>query len=172
MNLLRVILLIILGWVIGLIISIKGISRDNNDNLIINRTNQKYLDTIIYSGLNMLEIKKARIIISDISSDFKPKNDTKEPIVGNTLGYITHISGNYYSIRIIKADKNESINILSHELVHLYQYHHKLLINNDDYYVWGYDTIYKPTSYTYFDRPWEVQARRAGDMLEYLLKNN
>lgn len=163
----KVTLLITLGWVIGLTISIKGISRDNNDNLIINRTNQKYLDTITYIGLNLLNIKGTRIVISDLPRNYKPPSDTE----GNVQGFIKYYGGNYYGIYIIKADVNQSITILAHEIVHLYQYHSKRLKQNSRYYIWDNDTLYKPLKYRYMEKPWEIQAFQLGYLLDYGIKN-
>jgi regulatory protein YycI of two-component signal transduction system YycFG len=151
----------------NLIISIKEISNDDYDNLIVNRTDETYLVDIIHVGLKLLDIKGTRIIISNIPTDYTPPDN----VTGTVHGFIRYYAGDYYGIYIAKADEIESINILSHELIHLHQYYSKRLKQGRKYYIWKNDTLYKPLKYSYTEKPWEIEAREIGDMLNFSIKS-
>lgn len=124
----------------------------NEENVIQNSTNNKYLDTIIYSGLNVLDIKGITTIIIPLSKA------PKQYFINNVdiLAFIV-LDGNRYYIFIDNVSREESIKILSHELIHLNQYYTGKLKINKDIVIWQKNT-YKGNEIPYKDRPWEINA--------------
>jgi hypothetical protein len=132
------------------------------DNMILNRTELQYLDTIIAIGLDELEIKGVNVYLRPIS------------IVNtdNTTVLKAHIiagDNNQYLIEIDKSDRGDILNSVSHELIHLKQLRDGRLKVTADYILWNNDTITNPPSY--FDREWEIEAKDLGDKLRIKIKN-
>lgn len=118
---------------------------------VINTTNVLYLDTIVHAGLQILKIDSVIVVIKPLIN--------KEGILPGDLDVKGYIKGEGYTYIIFIDDfsKEESIKILSHELIHLKQYYNNELkiINNIP--VWKGDTI-KLDKYDYNQRPWEKEA--------------
>lgn len=130
-------------------------------NLVLNMTDRKYLDTILVTGLNISKIDSTAIIIRDL-----PEGQTIGDL--ELRGSIFN-TGKCYLIFIKKASREESIKILSHELIHYRQYYDKRLFINDKQVIWeGKD--YSKTLIEYDKRPWEIEAFLHADELEKKLK--
>lgn len=119
----------------------------DGNNSIMNNTKNSFYDTILLAGLNQLEIKNIQIHVSELSENFRGL-DLKAHIRENNGIYFIFI--NDYS-------KDESIDILSHELIHLKQYHTKELIYADDILIWRGDRFGRE-ELPYESRPWEIHA--------------
>lgn len=80
------------------------------------------------------------------------------PIRGNTLG---RARSNRNIIEIDpRYSKQNIINTIAHELVHLEQYKQKRLMTKGNDRVWNNTFFRTATTYKqYFNRPWEVEAR-------------
>ena len=131
----------------------------NNTELIHNRTNISYYDTIISVGLNKLDIKE-HIIVKNLPEHMLPKNNNLE------VKALIYPQNNYYVIRIIpQRSKKEALRILSHELIHLRQYVNKeIIIDGKNNVFWkGREYIINPDNY--YNRPWEDEAFRLQDSL-------
>jgi hypothetical protein len=120
---------------------------------VFNMTETSYLDTIVHSGLQSLNIDSVIVII-------KPLKNKEGMLPGDLVAkaYIK-TNGIQYIIFIDKLDRNENITTLSHELIHLKQYYKKelILIDNGKIPIWKGDTI-NLNEYTYENRPWEKEA--------------
>lgn len=137
------------------------------------KTNRIYLDTVLIVGLRELNINNVKVIVRDISYEdtkilkgYELKglilNQDNEYLVLNTDKKELN-ADNEYLILIKNTDREESIEILSHELIHLKQIYDKRLIIKDII-IWD-DKIYSPTL-PYPDRPWENEAFSQSGNLE------
>jgi len=128
----------------------------SNDNYIKNKTEMKYLDTILSVGLNELQIKGVTIYVRGISIK---KNLGDLELKGHIIGI-----GNQYLLEIDKVSKSEVISILSHELIHLHQMNSGDLMVTEKYVIWKHDTLSDIKSYE--NREWEIEAFGLGEKLE------
>ena len=92
-----------------------------------------------------------------------------------TVGGIIVGRGNQYTIWIDEMGQDESIKVLSHELIHLEQYRNREIVLEEYYIVW------RGINYTYGDiermdylkRPWEIDAinksKKLRDSMEGIL---
>lgn len=141
------------------------------ENVILNQTNKPYLDTILHIGLKHLNIKGVTILVKDLNSEIK--NSLTE---GNGLITEAFILGdkNQYIIYIDNFNRLKSIIVLSHELIHLKQYHDERIIDYDDEMVWD-NIIYTNEEIKdmyYFNRPWEKEAFDNQEELNKKIKND
>lgn len=132
---------------------------------IINTTEITYLDTIIHSGIQELNIDSVIIVI-------KPLIDKQVLLPGDleTKAYIKG-SGYQYLIFIGKYSREENIQTLSHELIHLKQYYkgEMKIVNQGKTPIWKGDTI-NIKDYTYENRPWEKEAYENSNDLSTKMK--
>lgn len=122
----------------------------NDNNIVVNQSEMVYADTIVLAGLHGLNIKYVRVLISDL--DIKMIDNMEYQ------AYIFPVANNTYVIRIKNLLREDAIEVLSHELIHLKQIHDQILINDGNMIYWGiirYDIEHLPE---YFDRPWEIDA--------------
>lgn len=160
---LKIILIIIFSLLISLLIFIvvtykeKPFEKINfkSYHYVTNKTNTSYLDTIVHSGLEVLNIDTVYIIIKNLP-ELKKDNE-----IDKDLEFHAFILGNekQYVIYIKSGNRLENISILSHELVHLKQYYTKRLIptENDSIVIWEGKKM-NVLDYKYNDRPWESEA--------------
>lgn len=134
------------------------------DNEVYNRTNHSYMDTIILIGLDELNIKGVAVLITPLTI---PVNGI-EGIEINA--FIRRYSSTKYLIEIGEFSRSMVMDILSHELLHLHQYHTQRLQINSTSIKW-YDRVYIDDIPTYFKRPWEIEAEGLGRILEVKIKS-
>lgn len=130
----------------------KPVVLDYNNSVFI-YNDKKYLDTIIKVGLKNLDIKDVMVIVYPLTSELKN-------IFGSDTELKAHIrenAGFQYFIWIDDISRNESIKVLSHELIHLKQYNTSELTFHNDTLKWK-GKIYDLNQYQYNDRPWEIDA--------------
>lgn len=134
-------------------------------SVVNNSLNERYIDTIIHAGLNILDIDTVFIQVRKLKKDIDvfENTDLLAQIIANDNQFIIFIDDNlsrYYNIEII-----------AHELIHLRDYYYKDLILFD-----SYGVIYKDDEYQnaneidYYDRPWEIQAIKDGRILSKQIK--
>jgi predicted metallopeptidase len=133
-------------------------------NIVDNRTDKPYYTDIVNLGLNELNIKNSYIrIVNSDSTEFIGDNwELKAKVNGK---------GYFYVITIYNLSKKESIEVLSHELIHVKQlYSGVLRVHNDYVYfrgrIWRLHNI-PPYSY----RPWENEAYKISVFLENHITN-
>lgn len=120
---------------------------------IYNTTQVAYLDTIVESGLQKLNIDSVIVVIKPLVN--------KQGMLPGDLELKAHIIGEGYQyiIFIDNFSRSENIQYLSHELIHLKQYYKNefKLVDNGKTPIWKGDTI-DVKNYTYENRPWEKEA--------------
>ena len=123
-------------------------------NVVYNKTEPDYLDTIVHVGLDILDIQGIIVIIDDM-----PDN-------AYGLGaYVTtqFFGGNQYVLNIKKNEPLQNqIKYIAHELIHIKQYYDGDLIwlGGTDV-VWKEDTLRDiEKNIPYSLREWEVEAYR------------
>jgi hypothetical protein len=124
----------------------------NTENKIVNYSKYSYLDTVVYAGLQSLDICGVSVkvkTLTDIHRDnFQPGLDLRGVIQGQE---------NDYTLWIDDGSRQEHINIIAHELVHLEQYRTKTLYY-DGFYVYWNSNQYDLKEFEYSMRPWESDA--------------
>jgi Zn-dependent protease with chaperone function len=119
-------------------------------NIVINRTKNSFLDTIVLAGLNSMKIDSVTVAVFPLTSDQIDGFELK--------GLIYQTKNGQYVIHVKKTNRRESIEIIAHELIHLRQYLSKELIvelNGVRYKNIFYDFEYFPD---YYGRVWEKEA--------------
>lgn len=134
----------------------------NDNNKVLNKVGLKYMDTVVLAGLNRLDIKNTNVLIKEF------KIESIEDI--ETIAYIEHI-GTIYIIWIRKIDKEECIEVLSHELIHLKQYINNRVEVNDGHVVWLGNKILNEDIPEYLERPWELEAFAKQGVLKNKIEN-
>ena len=126
-----------------------------SNNIVTNRTDNEYYDNIVEVGLYELGIDCVYVRINDITDQAKRNFGIDVELRAHIIG-----RGNQYTIWIDEMGQDESIKVLSHELIHLEQYRNREIVLEEYYVVW------RGINYTYGDiermdylkRPWEIDA--------------
>jgi hypothetical protein len=125
----------------------------SRNNIISNKTSKSYLDTLVSQGLDVLGLKGEYVMIR-----------TMDPSLKGTLGADTELRAyiigerNQYIIYIGDLNRQESLTILSHELIHLQQYTSGRLIRMEDRFMMFDGEVYNVDNIEYKNRPWEIEA--------------
>lgn len=128
-----------------------------NKNYVSNRTNQSYLDTILQLGLKELELRNVAIILEDMEESPQIEGqDIRAYVVGRNGQYIIFTK---------KHSRTLSIEIMSHELIHVAQIESGILYKGETFITWDGLTVLDPNMIPYFDRPWEKDAYLYGEKL-------
>lgn len=133
-------------------------------NKIQNLTSAPYLDTIIAVGLKNLKIENVTVLIFKLNKEQISSSD-------NSYDFRAHIRGvgNFYYIWIDNMSRSEYISVLSHELIHLRQYHERRLIYDDDGFINWQGKKYELSKIEYKDREWENEAFRKEVALKQMM---
>lgn len=135
-----------------------------SSNFLINITGRTYLDTIVLTGLKFYGIDSTQIVVRDLPAIYNQNQEN-----GTELKAFILNQGSQYLIYIKNANRNESISILAHELIHFKQYHDKRLsVYEDTYFIWNGKNYSNKTEYN--SRPWEIEAFGMADGMEVVLK--
>jgi hypothetical protein len=135
----------------------KDIELPNTSNFINNRTENKYLDTVILLAADRLGIDAAIISVFPMNEQVRINFERE-----NNISLTAFIIGSDYRYAIYTQDldRMESITVLSHELIHLKQYQTKrLVIIGNGVVEWEGQKI-DVNLIPYNDRPWEREAFR------------
>jgi hypothetical protein len=125
----------------------------SHNNIITNKTSKSYLDTLVSEGLDVLGLKGEFVMIKDMN-----------PSLRGALGYDKELRAyiigerNQYIIYVDDLNREESLTILSHELIHLEQYSSGRLIRMEDTFIMFDDKVYNVNDIPYQNRPWEIEA--------------
>jgi hypothetical protein len=133
-----------------------------NNNVINDISNKPYIDSVINIGLNNLNISGINVIVKEFNNN---SNNT------NYLGYVKKYNDNDYIIWIDKMTKDKIILILSHELIHIKQYHTKQLMIKNSNVFWNNQIVYINDYDDYYQRPWENEAHYNEKKLYYFIKS-
>jgi hypothetical protein len=125
----------------------------SHNNIITNKTSKSYLDTLVSEGLDVLGLKGEFVMIRDMNPSLRgalgSDNELRAYIIGERNQYIIYIDD---------LDRQESLTILSHELIHLQQYSSGRLIRMEDTFIMFDGTVYNVNDIAYRNRPWENEA--------------
>ena len=135
----------------------------NSDNTIVNKTEQRYLDTALLVALNEAQVSGITVIIEDLTpsvrEQFRQFSDIhlSAAVVGN---------GKQFILFVDRFSHKGALTPISHEVIHIMQYYSGRLKSIPDYgVVWDSDTIsydvLRATNYR--ERPWEMEAFDAED---------
>lgn len=122
----------------------------SDNNLILVPTNLQPYDTILSVGLDEIGISGLMINVSNLSES------TKNNFEGDLKAHLRYHQGVYY-LFIDELSNEEAIRVISHEIIHINQYHSKDLIYENGLIVWKGDTL-ELNSIVYDNRPWEIEA--------------
>jgi predicted metallopeptidase len=124
-------------------------------NTIINNDTKPFMDTIVSVGLDILNVNNCNIVIKSMDDNIKNKFLNQNDL--NLQAAIFGKNGMYY-IFIDNINRNESITVLSHELVHLEQYNSgNLEAVGNGIVIWKGNKI-NVIDIPYEQRPWEIDA--------------
>lgn len=138
----------------------------SENNQIWNRTNKSYYDTIMSVGLDELKISGISVIILDMTEE------SKKQFNGELKAHVRFYNNTYY-LFIGDENRSNSIDIISHEIIHINQYHtNQLIFDGTNIVTWdgepfGIDDV------EYDLRPWEKDAFQKqhdlSDRINYIL---
>ncbi len=133
----------------------KDIELPNTSNFINNRTENKYLDTVILLAADKLGIDAAIISVFPMNEEVRINFERENNISLNAF----IIGSDYrYAIYTQDLDRMESITVLSHEMIHLKQYNSKRLVVIGNGVVEWEGQKMDVNSIPYNERPWEREA--------------
>lgn len=126
----------------------------NSSNKVINLMGDPtYIDTILYIGMDSLELKDVSVIIRPFNKITIP-----DEILSKGTKYKALISGenNIYILNILPCSRQDAIRLIAHELIHLKQFVSGRLLFCKDYTFWRGRKVEQKQYYE--DRPWEQEA--------------
>jgi len=132
---------------------------------LYNRTSINYLDTIVKIGVDELKINPKFIVLKSLKGNNNDINDGDFII----LAYIIYENGQFL-IKIGDMNRDEYINVISHELIHLEQIKNKKLLKYKDSLIWNGHRFTRDNMPTYYNRPWESEAIKRGDSLAIIIR--
>ena len=125
----------------------------SHNNIITNKTSKSYLDTLVSEGLDVLGLKGEYVMIKTLDPSLKgslgPDNELRAHIIGQNNQYIIYVGD---------LSREESLTVLSHELIHLEQYSSGRLIRMEDHFIMFDDEVFNVDNVPYKERPWEIEA--------------
>lgn len=156
-------LVLILAIIVGLFLlykmvsyqetSFKKVTLDKAASTVYNTTDQGFLDTIVYTGLNHLNICDVIVIIKPLESgaQIDDGGTLKAHIIGRDKQYVIYID---------QMGRKESLTVMSHELIHLNQYYTGRLLVKNKMITWQHNTLPLAdwVNVSYNNRPWEQEA--------------
>lgn len=127
----------------------------DKNNFIQNKTDKPYLDSIVHVGMNELGINGTYIIIRSLTKETKKQFSTDIELKAYIKGL-----GKQYVIWVDDMGRDETITVLSHELIHLRQYYNGKLVVSDGLIKWNNQIIpvNELSTIEYNVRPWEIEA--------------
>jgi predicted metallopeptidase len=132
----------------------------SENNIVNNRTNLKYLDTIVKVGLDSLGVKNVVVVINKI-------NELEKEVANSnmSLSAILIVQKPVYLIKVNSKTINiKTIEVIAHELIHIKQYEeNRLFVDSKNVFWNGID--YSNVRLEYHNLPWEVEAFKQDDIL-------
>jgi hypothetical protein len=126
-------------------------------NTITNNQLPSYYDTILSVGLSSQGVMEAYVVINKLS------DEAKEQFNGELKAHVRFFDGVYY-LYIDEMSRGEAIKVISHEIIHIYQYNSGQLFYENGEITWNFKK-YDLSSIDYDNRPWEKEAFDNEDML-------
>lgn len=155
-----IILLLVISTIIFLIIRFNNSSEKYFNTItldssirVTNYTDKNYLDTIVSTGLSILNLEKINVVLLTLSPQIKDVMGPEEEL----QAHVREKEALTYYIWITDLPREKSIDVLSHELIHIEQYATNRLIFENNILLWELKE-YDLNRYEYRNRPWEIEA--------------
>ena len=132
------------------------------ENAVLNRTEKNYLDTVVSVGLDELNISGVTVLIDPLEKELTTgEYDIQAHIIGTQ---------NQFIIFTDMFSREKSIEVMSHELIHLQQYNSGRLIKTNGGVIWEGYFVPSIGNIPYLARPWELEAFVLGENLRKSLR--
>jgi len=148
--------LLIVGLIIFLIIKLTPTDKPFNtielkdDNTIVNGVFPTYYDTVLNVAMSQMGLTGYNVIVEQIS------DATKSQFDGELKAHIRYYNNGFY-LFTGTLSRNQSIEVLCHEVIHMQQYSSGDLIYDNGNITWKKETL-ELNSKEYENRPWENDA--------------
>lgn len=130
----------------------------SSNNSVTNTVSIPYLDTIMSVALDEMGIAGVTVVISDLS------DAAKNQFNGELKAHIRFFNGVYY-LYIDNLGRNESLEVISHETIHINQYNTGKLYYTENGELFWNGELYDLDNVDYDKRPWEREAfSNGGDL--------
>lgn len=165
-NILIIVLVILLAIITAIVLTSKektfNVIELGKENAVLNRTQKNYLDTIVSVGLTELGISGITVLIDPLEQE----------ITSGEFEVQAHIIGtqNQFIIFTNEFSREKSIEVMTHELIHLQQYNTGRLVKTNGGVIWEGFYIQSIGRIPYLARPWEMEAFVLGENLNRTLK--
>jgi general stress protein CsbA len=167
-------IILFLTLIVFLLTRIKGSKKQfktvvlSETNLVNNVVNPSYYDTILIVGMDLMGLKNESVVIRKLSESAKSQFD------GELQAHLKYHEGVFY-LFMNDHDREESIKILAHEIIHIQQYSSGDLKYEKGLMTWMGNTT-DLNSQPYEMRPWENdafdRARALSNNIESVLVEN
>lgn len=132
-------------------------------NAVNNFENPSYYDTILQVGLDNMGIEGVIVNVMKLSDGAKSQFD------GELKAHVRYVGENFY-LFIDEMEREEAIQVISHEIIHMEQYMSGDLVYNGTNVIWLGQEI-SLNSKEYEDRPWERDAfKRENELSDNISK--
>jgi hypothetical protein len=136
----------------------------SENNQIINRTNINYYDTILNVGLDELKIEGISVVVIEMTENMRRQFN------GELKAHV-RFHENVYYLFIGNENRSNSIDIISHEIIHINQYHtNQIVFDGIDIVTWEGQPFGK-NDIEYELRPWEIDAFKKQNELSARINN-
>lgn len=135
----------------------------SNNNTIVNNNFPKYYDTVLSVAMDQMGLSGYVVVLYDLTDNAKSQFD------GELKAHIRYVNSNFYLFSE-GFDRQESIDVLTHEVIHMQQYASGDLIYENDQVIWKNEQI-DLESKEYERRPWENDAFEKGSQLSNTVKS-
>lgn len=172
----KIILIIVVILLLGLIIFL--VTRKEKPfnqltfpitNVVTNKTTNVNFPPIINAGLHELNIDSVYVMVVPMSDKMKTNGvgDESYELLGSLIG--NRLQNTLY---VNKMSRSQAISVISHELIHLDQFHSGRLVKKDGINMVSWEgKIYDVTVTPYMERPWEIEAfKRDKDLEKKIIK--
>jgi hypothetical protein len=134
------------------------------NNFIYNEKFPTYYDTILMVAMDEAELAGFNVMLRELTDGAKSQFD------GDLKAHIRHQNDDFY-LFTGKMSKNEAIEVLSHEVIHMLQYRSGNLSYANGKVTWMGEVL-DLNSKEYEQRPWEVEAFQKQSQLIGMVKES
>lgn len=135
----------------------------SGNNFIHNERFPSYYDTVLSVAMDQMGLTGHNVIVRELSDGARNQFD------GELKAHIRQVGPDFY-IFTQEMDRTESIEVLSHEVIHMDQYTSGNLIYNNNGVTWMGETM-DLNSKEYEQRPWENDAFKRQSQLINSVEN-
>lgn len=134
------------------------------NNFIYNEKFPTYYDTILMVAMDEAELAGFNVMLRELTDGAKSQFD------GELKAHIRYENDDFY-LFTGKMSKNEAIEVLSHEVIHMLQYRSGNLSYTNGKVTWMGEVL-DLNSKEYEQRPWEVEAFQKQSQLMGMVKES